>query len=71
MVYINGLPFHHFPLRCYDCPFFANGGIINKGICILFDKQKNKYDSPPKRCQQLFDKAETFPEGTKLVIVIK
>jgi len=41
------------------------------GICTLFDKRKSKYNNLPKRCQGMFDKAKTFPDGEELVLVIK
>ena len=28
-----------------------------KTYCVLFGKNKNYYDSPPKRCRELFEKA--------------
>lgn len=72
MVYINGTRFNSFPECCYVCPFFLDWGQHQqKGTCTLFHKQKSKYNNPPKRCQQLFDKAKTFPDGSDLVIVVK
>ena len=72
MVTINGEKFNSFPECCYVCPFFLDWGQqFQSGTCTLFRKRKNKYNSPPKRCQQLFDKAKTFPDGGELVIVVK
>lgn len=77
MISINGKTFHSIPYMCGECPFFLGNGKLQgmkestKGICIQFDKRKNLYDSLPKRCAQLFEKAFTYPDGTNLVIVLK
>lgn len=41
------------------------------GFCTLFDKKKGYYSNIPSRCKKLFDKARTYPNGAKLVIVQK
>lgn len=71
MVYINGKPFSSFPEYCYVCPFFLDWGTGEKGTRTLFSKTKNKYDNLTKRCQRMFDKAKTFPDGAELVLVAK
>ena len=71
MVYINGTRFNSFPECCYVCPFFLAWGAGEKGTCTLFHKTKNKYNNLSKRCQRMFDKAKTFPDGTALVLVAK
>lgn len=43
----------------------------SSGLCTQFDKRKSYYANIPKRCQDLFDKAQTYPDGTELVIVAK
>ena len=71
MFYINGKKFNSVPECCYVCPFFLVWGAEKKGTCTLFHKTKNKYDNLTKRCQRMFDKAKTFPDGTELVLVAK
>ena len=71
MFYINGKKFNSAPECCYVCPFFLDWGTGEKGTCTLFSKMKNKYDNLTKRCQGMFNKAKTFPDGTELVLVAK
>jgi hypothetical protein len=77
MVLINGKKFWEKPCMCGSCPFFLSAGKgagmkdnIN-GFCTQFDKRKSQYSNLPKRCNDLFDKAFTYPDGTELVITIK
>jgi len=62
---------------CGACPFFLSFGKgtgmkdSSAGRCTQFDKKKSYYANIPKRCQDLFDKAQTYPDGTELVIVAK
>lgn len=59
------------------CPFFLSFGKLDmgrdssSGVCTQFDKKKSYYANIPKRCQDLFDKASQYPDGTDLVIVQK
>lgn len=77
MFKINGETFWSVPCMCGGCPFFLSFGKMDanrdssSGLCTQFDKRKSYYANIPKRCQDLFDKAQTFPDGTELVIVAK
>lgn len=70
---INGYgPFYEAPLYCGCCKCGTNynrrkaGG---KTWCHLFEKIKNYYDSPPKRCAEMFEKALAI--GGDVVLVEK
>lgn len=69
--YINGRgPFFEAPSMCGECKFAINNSVRTAGgksYCVLFDLKKNYYDSPPKRCQEMFRKALTI--GGDVVIV--
>lgn len=77
MFKINGKLFYDIPRMCGTCRFFLSFGKGDMGkdraagICTLFNKRKSKYNNLPKRCQGMFDKAKTFPDGEELVLVIK
>lgn len=71
MVTINGIKFRGTPSCCNWCPALAIHKNDNRGRCVFFDKEKNRYDGIPKRCRELFDKAFTYSAGTDLVIVLK
>lgn len=70
---INGHgPFYETPLTCGDCKCSINDHMHEAGgksFCLLFDKQKNYYDKPPKRCVQMFEKA--FAIGGDVLLVEK
>lgn len=68
---INGHgPFYEAPACCGCCKCGINSDMNSAGgrtWCTLFSKQKNYYDSPPKRCSDMFDKALAM--GGELVLV--
>ena len=73
MTTINGYgPFYEAPPMCGACKCAikdssdAAGG---KVWCVLFEKRKNYYDSPPKRCAEMFEKALSI--GGDVVLVAK
>lgn len=68
---INDIRFVENPTFCGVCPALIMGRNDKKGFCFLFDKNKGYYDDKPKRCRDLFDKAFTYPDGSRLVIVAK
>ena len=65
---INGLKFSEKPWSCGSCPALLSGQEDNRGFCVLFEKQKWRYNNIPSRCDKLFDKG--FLLGGDLVIVI-
>jgi len=65
---INGLSFNEMPYMCGICPSYIYYN-DKKGFCVLFMKQKMRYNNIPARCRKLFEKA--FNIGGDLVIVIK
>lgn len=72
-VTINGKgPFYETPYICGVCRCYLpnnmrqSGGV---GWCTMWSKKKNYYDSLPKRCQQMFEKALAI--GGDVVIVKK
>ncbi len=74
MVYINEKPFYEEPERCWQCPFFFDGGTPlqpnrGKGHCLLFDEMHDPHINVPRRCGKLFRKAFQMPEGSKLSVV--
>lgn len=77
MIVINDKTFYDFPIMCGGCPFYLGNGKLEggkesiSGFCALFDKKKGYYSNIPSRCKKLFDKARTYPNGAKLVIVQK
>jgi hypothetical protein len=77
MVVISGKTFYDFPYMCGGCPFYLGNGKMEggkestSGFCTLFDKRKGYYSNIPKRCKDLFDKAQTYPDKTELVITHK
>ena len=65
-------PFYEAPLMCGACKCSINGrrgASGGKTWCVLFEKSKNYYDSPPKRCAEMFEKALSI--GGDVVIVAK
>lgn len=72
-VTINGKgPFYEIPYMCGVCKCAVNQNTKEQGgksWCTLFDKLKNYYDSPPKRCAEMFEKA--FAIGGDVVLVLK
>lgn len=65
-------PFYEAPLMCGACKCSINGrrgASGGKTWCVLFEKRKNYYDSPPKRCVEMFEKALSI--GGDVVIVAK
>lgn len=72
-VTINGKgPFYEPPYMCGVCKCTVNNSSRKEGgklWCTLFDIQKNYYDSPPKRCVEMFAKA--FAIGGDVVLVRK
>lgn len=74
MITINGKTFYDKPGSCGSCPFFFSGSTYHqpnpgKGHCQMFDELHHSYIAPPRRCQKLFNKAFSMPNGSKLVIV--
>lgn len=69
--YINDVgPFYEAPCFCGACRFGANSRVNKAGgktWCTLFEKSKNYYDNPPKRCQEIFRKALDI--GGEVVLV--
>lgn len=69
--YINGQgPIFEAPSMCGACKFAINSNTRTSGgksFCTLFQLKKNYYDSPPKRCQEMFRKALAI--GGEVVIV--
>lgn len=69
--YINRQgPFFEAPSMCGACKFAINSNTRTPGgksFCTLFQLKKNYYDSPPKRCQEMFRKALAI--GGEVVIV--
>lgn len=43
------------------------------GYCALFEKRKNYYDNPPKRCRQIIEKGLALSEGEtdKVLVLVK
>lgn len=69
---INGVEFQEITYCCYSCKFFIDyGNQTECGYCPLFNKQKTKYGKLSKRCEDLFAKVATFPDGSEVVIVAK
>lgn len=72
-VTINGKgPFYETPPYCGVCKCGINSDMRKSGgktYCSLFDKRKNYYDSPPKRCAEMFEKALAI--GGDVVLVKK
>ncbi|MSS16225.1 hypothetical protein [Sodaliphilus pleomorphus] len=70
---INGKwTFYETPLSCGDCKCSINDNLHEAGgksFCVLFGKQKNYYDTPPKRCVEMFKKA--FAIGGDVALVEK
>ena len=65
-------PFYEAPLMCGACKCSINGrrgASGGKTWCVLFEKSKNYYDIPPKRCAEMFEKALSI--GGDVVIVAK
>lgn len=80
MVTINGEIFHDKPGSCGTCPFFNSGNTYlssrlgcnsSMGFCTVFGENHRSWINPPRRCQELFNKAFRMPEGSKLIIVRK
>lgn len=69
MMTINGLKFTELPAFCGGCPALLIGGRDTRGMCMFFEKRKNRWDTVPNRCKQLFVKG--FALGGDLVIVLK
>lgn len=72
-VYINGKgPFYEVPYCCGDCKCGINANMRQAGgmtHCTLWEKSKRYYDTPPKRCQEMFRKALDI--GGDVVLVAK
>lgn len=68
MITINGVRFDEPPAYCGACPAIIIGRGDDRGFCSFFDKRKNRWDSTPKRCKELF--AKGFAIGGNLVITI-
>ena len=70
---INGHgPFYEAPPYCGACKCAINANMRQSGgrsYCTLFEKRKNFYDSPPKRCAEMFEKALAI--GGDVVLVNK
>jgi hypothetical protein len=76
MVTINGIKFYDMPGSCGTCSAFLNGKTSQhpgdaRGICVFFDETHHSWITPPRRCQKLFRKAFSMPEGSELVITVK
>lgn len=69
MITINGIKFFELPTFCGSCPAIIIGREDAKGFCSLFDRRKNRWDSVPQRCREIF--AKGFAIGGDLVIVRK
>lgn len=69
MITINGCKFYDIPHICGECPAVILGKNDDRGFCSFFEKRKNRFDSVPKRCQELFRKG--FEQGGDLVIIQK
>ncbi|MDR1339386.1 MAG: hypothetical protein LBK58_04965 [Prevotellaceae bacterium] len=70
MIAINDISFNEIPEFCGNCPALLSGRYDKMGYCSLFEKQKSKCVSIPKRCKTIFAKGfETG--GNDLVIVSK
>lgn len=76
MYTINGLKFYSTPTTCGGCAAYIGYGATGcgresqMGFCTLFEVRKNRYQPPPKRCMGIFQKAEAFPNGEDLCIVV-
>ena len=72
-VYINGKgPFYEVPNCCGDCKCGINSNMRKAGgltHCSLFGLTKRYYDTPPKRCREMFEKALAI--GGEVVLVKK
>lgn len=64
---INGVKFTEIPCICSVCKFYLGGKNDTAGFCMMFHKQKRKFDNIPSRCKKLFEKG--FALGGDLVIV--
>ena len=73
LVYINGKgPFYEVPYCCGDCKCGINSNMREAGgltHCSLFGLTKRYYDTPPKRCRDMFEKALAI--GGEVVLVAK
>ena len=71
----TNIRFSEMPGYCGGCPAGLFGSPQHgstKGFCTLFEKKKNYYDYPPKRCKQIIEKGLAQSEGKEdmeLVIV--
>lgn len=66
---INGKKFDDLPSFCGGCPALLIGGSDARGMCTFFNKRKNRYDTVPRRCGELFVKGLAL--GGDLVITVK
>ncbi|MFR5894461.1 MAG: hypothetical protein ACLUGY_08625 [Phocaeicola massiliensis] len=57
MTTINGIPFSKRPNMCGSCPALCIKPTEGKGYCVIFNKRKNRWDSSPKQCREIFIKA--------------
>ncbi len=71
MITINGIKFTSNPCICGVCPALHIGKNDSKGWCTLWELHKCRYNSVPRRCVDIFDKAFKYPDGKNLVIVLK
>lgn len=72
----TNIRFSEMPGYCGGCPagVFGNphyGTAV--GYCALFEKRKNYYDYPPKRCRQIIEKGLALSEGEtdKELVLVK
>lgn len=75
MVKIEGKEFYDEPWSCGSCPFMNTGATrlspsVKRGHCTLWNEWHLSYRNIPQRCHKLFKKAMTYPDGTKLAIVV-
>lgn len=75
MIEINGVRFYDEPGSCgsYPClktgaTHFSPGG--KRGLCIMWNEMHLRTRNIPARCHKLSKKALTYPEGSKLTIVV-
>lgn len=72
----TNIRFSEMPGYCGGCPagLFGDPHIGSAvGHCVLFEKRKNYYDSPPKRCRKIIEKGLELSEGEtdKELVIVK
>lgn len=73
---LNGQKFYEEPTSCGTCPFFYNGTTYTPisdrgsttGHCTMFDERHKVWRSVPNRCQKIFRKLFSLPDGDEYVI---